>query len=206
MNITKPYRTAIRLATALLAVKIFISILTEYRFYFPADFTANFLIGREPTFHGLYRLAFYVHLISSPTALLLAAGIIFGTTRLRTWRLHRLMGKVQLGLVLGFVVPSGLIMAQESYAGLPAAWAFSAQAIVTAFSVLATGYFGFRRNMVAHQTWAMRTLILLMSPLLLRLVGGATVMLELDSVWIYRANAWLSWLIPLFVYQVIKKR
>lgn len=41
-------------AAAALATKVFVTILAEYRFYFPANFQSTFLLGREASF--LWRL------------------------------------------------------------------------------------------------------------------------------------------------------
>ena len=50
-------------------MKVFLSILYQYRWYFPADFDSSpFLSGRRFTFTGLYRSVFYVHIVAGPIA------------------------------------------------------------------------------------------------------------------------------------------
>ena len=62
-----------------------------------------------------------------------------------------------------------------------------------------------RGNIAAHQRWATRCFILLISPLLLRIMSGAAVVFQLDSHWTYPVNAWLSWLVPLTVHELTTK-
>ncbi|MDA8743964.1 hypothetical protein N9N28_04950 [Rubripirellula amarantea] len=58
-------------------------------------FSSAFLTGRESTFYGLYELAFYAHIISSPVALVLAGGLVvsgrqFFQPNVVLWRLRKL--------------------------------------------------------------------------------------------------------------------
>ena len=68
---TRRLRKVAVLAAGLLFAKVLLEILYEYRWYFPANFEAAFLIGRQDSFVGLYRAAFYAHVISGPLAILL---------------------------------------------------------------------------------------------------------------------------------------
>jgi hypothetical protein len=92
----------------LLICKVTLSVVLGYRDYFPPNFDADFLQGREVYFWGLYALAFYTHLMSGPASLLL--GTVLVSDRLRTgaptW--HRRLGRVQAALVLLLLAPSGL--------------------------------------------------------------------------------------------------
>ena len=189
------------LVVVLLFVKVLLSILSEYRWYFPADFEQSaFLSGRRFTFVGTYRAAFYVHILSGPLAVLLGAYLMISGGRSR-YRHHRSAGKLQLLIVLGAIVPSGLVLAQQAYAGTIATIGFTALAVATGACVLAAGYCAMTRRIQWHQRWATRCFILLASPLLLRLISGATIVTQLESDWTYRLNAWLSWLIPLAIYE-----
>jgi hypothetical protein len=188
-------------AVALLMAKVLLQILAEYRWYFPANFEAAFLIGREDSFAGLYRIAFYAHVISGPLAILLGSCLMFSGGRPRRRRLHRLAGRLQLLVVLGFVVPSGLVMAPRSMAGPVAAYGFAILSVATGITFVAAIYFAIHRRFDLHQRWATRCYLLLCSPLLLRLISGATIVTNTEADWIYRINAWVSWLIPLTIYE-----
>ena len=52
-----------------------------------------------------------------------------------------------------------------------------------------------------HQRWASRCFLFLCSPLLLRLISGAAIVMQLESDAFYRFNAWGSWLIPLAILE-----
>lgn len=186
----------------LVSAKVFLSILYQYRWYFPPDFDASpFLAGRRFTFTGLYRGAFYVHLVAGPLAL------IFGTFLMTTggragWnRLHRAIGKTQLLVVWGSVVPSGLIMSMQAYGGTVSQTGFVVQSVLTGLTILYAAILARGGNVASHRRWATRCYILLWSPLLLRVVAGLMIVSNFESEWTYRLNAWLSWLLPLAVYE-----
>jgi hypothetical protein len=62
-------------------------------------------------------------------------------------------------------------------------------------------YFARTKDFRLHRRWATRCFLLLASPLLLRLIAGAAIVTHMESDWFYRLNAWLSWLIPLTIYE-----
>lgn len=188
-------------AVVLLLAKVFLSIVVEYRRYFPADFESNFLSGRRHSFTGTYRQAFYVHILSSPIALILATFLVVsqGKGRLRWW--HRWAGRAQFLLVMLVVVPSGMIMAKDAYAGPISAAGFVVLNLATAGCLVLAVLRARQRRFVAHRRWAMRCFILLASPLLLRLIAGAAIVTGMESERSYQLNSWISWLIPLIVYE-----
>lgn len=194
---------AIGLAVLALFFKVFFSILAEYWWYFPPDFErSNFLSGRRYSFRGLYPAAFYIHILSGPPAALLGLFLVV-TGRGKTFRYwHRAAGKLLALDVLLFLVPSGLVMARSAYAGPIAGAGFATLSILTAAYTLVAIYCAMKRNFRAHQHLATACFILLASPLLLRLVTGAAIVLHCESETFYQANAWLSWLAPLAIYEI----
>ncbi len=199
---TSRLRTIAACVVAVLFVKVLLAILYEYRWYFPADFdSSSFLIGRRDTFFGLYRTAFYAHIISGPVAIVVGAWLMLSGGRLRFSKLHRWAGRTQILIVLAVVVPSGFVMGLQATAGPIAAYGFATLSIATAVSAAAAVYFALARKFQSHQRWAGRCFVLLCSPLLLRLISGALIVLQLESDWFYRLNAWISWLIPLMIYE-----
>ncbi|TWT94378.1 DUF2306 domain-containing protein [Neorhodopirellula pilleata] len=208
-----PIRTAalvatLRLAVMALAVKVWVSILTEYPLYFPADFSAAFLIGREEVFDGLYRFAFYSHIVVGPIALILAAWLLFGGQKLtrrrsttRARQSHRRVGRVQAILVLGILVPSGLVMAWDAHTGPIAGWGFGSLSIATAATMLMAIRKAISGDFEAHRLWATRCFLCLVSPLILRVSMGVSITLAFESETFYQFNAWASWMIPLAIYE-----
>jgi hypothetical protein len=200
-------RTIAAVAAAVLFAKVLVSILLEYRWYFPADFDSSaFLNGRRNSFFGIYRAAFYAHIISGPVAVVLGLFLMVSGGRARYRHIHRPAGRLQMLIVLAVVLPSGLVMARQAFAGPIAAYGFASLSVATAACAAVALYCVRARNFRSHQRWATRCFLLLASPLLLRLVAGAVIVMQLESEWSYRLNAWLSWIIPLAVYEVWWRR
>src|SRR5262245_47588482 len=97
----KRLRAIAAFAVAVLFVNVLLSILVEYRWYFPADFEqSSFLSGRRHTFLGVYRAAFYAHIFSGPLTVILGTFLIFTGGRSQYRHLHRPAGKLQMLIVL----------------------------------------------------------------------------------------------------------
>ncbi|WP_404306364.1 DUF2306 domain-containing protein [Neorhodopirellula lusitana] len=188
-------------AMVVLFVKVFLSIVLEYRRYFPADFESNFLSGRRHSFSGSYRQAFYIHIFSSPIALGLATFLMASGGRARFCKLHRWAGRLQFGLVALVVFPSGMVMAKDAYAGPISAAGFAVLNVATVACLCMAVWRARTAEFAAHQRWATRCFVLLASPLLLRLIAGAAIVTGLESERSYQMNSWFSWLIPLLIYE-----
>lgn len=198
-------RTIASFVAAVLLAKVFLSILYQYRWYFPADFSSEFLSGRRDSFHGAYRIAFYAHIISAPWALMVGLFLIVSGRRWRRHSIHRWAGRVQAVVVLVVVVPSGLVMACQAFAGAIAGAGLAALSIGTAVCVIMAIHSVRKRQFQLHQRWATRCFILLCSPLLLRLLSGVVIVMQFEPNLCYRLNAWFSWLIPLVSYEVWRR-
>lgn len=188
-------------AVTLLLLKVLVTILIEYRRYFPADFDSAFLTGREKTFFGLYATAFYVHILTGPLTVVLAALLMWSGGKKPLRALHRWMGRVLMLLVLSALVPSGLIMSRQALAGPVAGWGLAALSLATGFSATATMFYARAKRFMPHQRWAIRCFILLISPLLLRLVSGGLSVMQWETPLAYCLNAWCSWLLPLVMHE-----
>jgi len=191
---------------ALLLCKVLVSIVLEYVNYFPPNFNAVFLLGREASFRGVYPPAFYVHILASPIALLLAAYLMVSGKLRSHGKWHRRLGKVQLCLVLGLVAPSGFVMAFWAFTGPIAGVGFGLQAIATAVTVIMAARYAMQRKFLVHQRWATHCFLLLVAPLLFRIAAGLLIVTETESSVAYQLNAWLSWMIPIATYEVVRWR
>jgi hypothetical protein len=133
----------------------------DYRHYFPPNFEADFLRGREAYFWGGYHWAFFTHVVSGPASLLL--GMLLISERLRgnlpVW--HRRMGRLQGICVLLLVAPSGLWMAWYAQSGTVAAAGLGLLAVATAAFVALGWKAAVARRFAEHQRWMMRTFLLL---------------------------------------------
>ncbi|MGN6136708.1 MAG: DUF2306 domain-containing protein [Aureliella sp.] len=201
------YAVAVIVASVLL-LKVFLSILYQYQWYFPADFSSEFLSGREASFHGAYRAAFYAHIVSAPLTLIVGLFLLFSGhdllrfDRYRAAHIHRFAGRVQAAIVLLVVVPSGFVMARHAFAGPIAGTGLAALSAATAGCIIMAVHYACKGELHLHRSWATRSCILLGSPLLLRLISGVVLLLQLEPTTCYRFSAWVSWLIPLGSYEL----
>ena len=193
---TFPGRILTLLAVVLI-LKVTASAVSNYSDYFPPNFASDFLRGRESYFFGPYQWAFYTHIISGPVALVLGLILIGERFRSRFPKWHRYLGRVQVGVVLLLVTPSGLSMAYHAAAGPIAAAGLAALAIATAICIS----FGLRsamtRRFAAHRRWMCRCYVLLCSAVVLRLIGGLATVTGVTAPWVDPAAVWASWLVPL---------
>jgi hypothetical protein len=200
------YRAVGFLIGAILIAKVTLSVLWEYRNYLPPNFQADFLLGREEYFWGCYAWAFYIHIASGPPALV--CGLFLVSRRLRAafpqW--HRRIGRLQVANVVLLVAPSGLWMAFYALTGTIAAVGLAALAIATAVCITLGWRNAVRRQFHRHEVWMQRTVLLLSSAVVIRLIGGAATVLQLDAEWIYPFSVWTSWVAPLAAFELRRWR
>ena len=120
--------------------------------------------------------------------------------------MHRYIGRAQMLIVIGVVAPSGLVMATQAYTGPIAAYGFFVHSLATAVCALAAARLAMQRQFPAHRVWATRCFILLCGPLLLRVISGATIVMNVDNDWTYRLTVWFSWLLPLAIFEIWRWR
>jgi len=198
-SLSSGYRIVKYLAV-LLVLKVVATVFVSFRDYFPPDFDSEFLLGRSDYFYGTYQWAFYSHIVSGPVSLVLGLLLISDPFRQRFPGLHRRLGRVQIGLVLLLVTPSGLWMARRAATGMIAGIGFGTLAVVTAICVVLGWRRAVQRRFEQHRQWMLRCFVLLCSAVLIRVIGGAAEMLLLDGV--YPISAWVSWLVPLILLEL----
>lgn len=201
-NRTPWLRTIVLAALFALGLKVLISILLEYPRYFPADFDATFLIGREKSFTPTYATAFYIHILTGPLAIVLSTLLMWSGGRARWLTWHRWAARSLMLLIFAALVPSGLWMAPQAFAGPFAGVGFATLSLLTALTAGMALRYARQKKFAIHQRWATRCYVLLVSPLLLRIVGGLLQVLQIESEWAYVMNAWLSWLVPLAAVEI----
>lgn len=169
-----------------------------------------FRLASMPTFcwdakrtWGAYSWAFYVHLASGPTSLLLGTVLISERFRSAFPRWHRRLGRMQVACVLLLVAPSGLWMAWYAATGAVAAAGLGTLAIATAACIAMGCRAVMARRFADHQRWMWRTYLLLCSAVVIRMIGGLATVLEYDGLWLYPFSAWISWLVPLLTFEMI---
>jgi uncharacterized membrane protein len=198
--------TVLRWLAVVLILRVLVAILSNYPDYLPPNFDSPFLQGREATFGGAYRVAFYLHIFSAP--LVLISGLILLNDYVRrrhsTW--HRWLGRVHVVVLLLLVLPSGMVMSQHAFGGSPAVLSFLLLSLTTAGCAIVGVVHARRRQFGRHRRWMLRCYLLICSAVILRLISGAAGLAgapnpELD----YIIAAWSSWLLPLAAYEIIER-
>jgi hypothetical protein len=187
---------------ALLIVKITLSVVLGYRDYFPPNFRVDFLAGRQSYFFGIYRWAFYAHIVTGPAALLAGLALVSERFRLRWPAFHRALGKLQIGLVTLVVAPSGAWMAWYAQSGSAAGLGFFMLAVATAGCAAMGWRSAAKRRFAEHRRWMWRCFLLLSSAVVVRLIGGTATVISVDADWVYPLTAWVSWLGPLAAFEI----
>lgn len=200
-----PLSLLIRLSQALVCVVLW-GIVRNYPRYLPPDFTTDFLLGRQESFHGAYAWAFYAHLLSGPVSLLLGLVLVDRSLRLRLPRWHRALGRVQVAVVLLLLVPSGLWMAFQAEGGFVGRLGFFTLALTTG-SCTALGWrAAVERRFEDHRRWMTRSFVLLCSAVVLRLVSAIATLAGHPPDWLYPLSAWTTWGVPLVVHEIFMAR
>jgi uncharacterized membrane protein len=120
------------------------------------------------------------------------------TVRRRCGRFHRVLGRVQVFVLLALVLPSSVVMSRYAFGGWPAGLSFVLLSFATAFCATAGVVCARRKRFDRHRRWMHRTFVLLCSAIALRLISGAASLLEVpNSECAYVVASWCSWLVPL---------
>lgn len=198
--------TVLRWLAAVLILRVLATILANYPDYFPPNFDSLFLQGREATFTGAYRPAFYVHIFSGPVVLLNGLILMSEYVRRRHGGLHRLLGWVQVVALLLLVLPSSVVMARHAFGGWPAGLSFLLLSAATASCTIAGVVHAIGRRYDRHRRWMLRSYVLICSAVALRLISGAAGLVGVPSPeGAYVVAAWSSWLLPLTTYEIAER-
>lgn len=195
-------RRVVVLLTVVVILKVTMSVLWGYRDYFPPNFESDFLWGRELYFFDGYQTAFYAHIASGPVSLLLGLLLISRQFRLRFPAWHRSLGRLQGVNVLLVVSPSGLWMAWYASTGPVAGIGFAVLAVLTAICVLFGWRSAVKRRFAEHRLWMSRCFLLLCSAVVIRVLGGLGTVLGVEAPWFNPAASWVSWLVPLVLFEL----
>lgn len=149
--------TVVRWLAVLLILRVLVTILANYPDYFPPNFDSLFLQGREATFTGIYRLAFYVHIFAGPVVLFNGLILLSERVRRRHSRFHRALGRVQVAVLLLFVLPSSVVMSQHAFGGWPAGLSFLLLSVATASCAIVGVVQARRRRYEQHRRWMLRS-------------------------------------------------
>jgi len=153
-----------------------------------------------------YPVAVYAHVFGSVVAL--AAGPFQFSSRLRTRRLalHRLLGRLYLGVGVLVGGVAGLFMAFHAFGGMPARLGFAGLALAWLYTG-AQAYRAIRAHEVAaHRRWMVRNFALTFAAVMLRLYLPAAVVSGIAFEAAYPVIAWLCWVPNLVFAELVFNR
>jgi hypothetical protein len=198
--------TVLRWLAVVLILRVLAAILTNYPDYFPPNFNSLFLQGREKTFCGVYVPAFYVHLFSAPFVLVNGLILLSEYVRRRHGGWHRWLGRLQVVVLLLFMLPSSVVMSRHAFGGWPAGLSFLVLSVATGTCAIFGVVHAIQRRYDQHRRWMVRCYILLCSAVALRLASGAAEVVGAPSPEeAYIVAAWGSWLVPLAIYELAER-
>jgi hypothetical protein len=177
-------------------LRVLVGIVSNYPDYFPPNFDADFLFGRDRHFYGVYGIAFYTHILTTPFALVNGLVLMNESLRRSFSAQHRWLGRLQVFVVLLLVVPSSLWMSAYTLSGRVAGAGFAFLALITGFSVIMGWRRAVEKNFKEHRYWMTRCFLMLCSAIVLRIISGVATVLIPDAMWTYPFAAWGAWLIP----------
>lgn len=196
----------LRWLAVVLILRVLATILANYPDYFPPDFNSLFLQGREATFTGVYPAAFYVHIFSGPVVLFNGLILLSETVRRRHGNWHRWLGRLQVGVLLLFVLPTSAVMSRHAFGGWPAGLSFLMLSAATATCAIAGVVHARRCRFDQHRRWMLRSYVLICSAVALRLMSGTAGLVGVSSPEAaYVLAAWGSWLLPLAAFEVVER-
>lgn len=174
--------------------------------YFPPNFERGFLRDRQAYFWSSgYGVGFYLHIVGAPLALV--CGLPQFSRLLLLWspRLHRLLGRTYALAVLLAAAPGGFVMGLRSFAGAPALLCFTVMSLlVSMFTVLAWRD-AVRRRFAAHRRWMIRSYLMMVSAVLLRLIDPLLRDFGVPDMQSYVWSLWLSWVPSLLIFEAAER-
>ena len=90
--------------------------------------------------------------------------------------------------------------------GAVAGVGFGTLAVATALCVLLGWRSAVKRRFAEHRVWMLRCYVLLCSAVVLRLTAGLATVSGVEGEWAYQISAWTSWLVPLAILEVWRRR
>lgn len=176
--------------------------------YFSFEYDIAFLLTKQRVLHKtMWRWAFYTHISSSLIVLFLGIFQFIPVLLKSLPRLHRMMGKGYILLVLCISAPSGFVMALYANGGIWTKVSFSLISMLW-FAFTLQAYLKIRnKNIQAHTAFMIRSYALTLSALTLRTyVVILPHFFILHSTEMYTLISWLSWIPNLIVAEILIRK
>jgi hypothetical protein len=175
-------------------------------FVFDGPDNGFLLTKTESVRYSVYLPAFYIHILTGSTVLMLGVFQLSKWIRARYARWHRAAGKLYIFIILIFTAPSGLVMSLYANGGFPAGLGFFLLAVLWWFFT----WKGFRNARLkkwdVHREFMLRSYALTFAAVTLRLYSFFFALAGFRGEDVYVVIAWLSWVPSLVVVEVWIRR
>lgn len=173
--------------------------------YIPYDTDVAFLrIKQEVIVLNHYKIAFSTHVYTSIFLMIFGAFQFSNYIQRKYIKLHRISGRIYVGILLLLSGPSGLVMSYYANGGLLAQVSFLLLSTFWMLFTFLSLYFILKKQVIKHQKFAIRGFALTLSAISLRLFKYLLVFffepLPMDA---YRIAAWSGWTFNLLVAEII---
>jgi hypothetical protein len=173
--------------------------------YFSFRYDIDFLLTKQLILHiTSWRVAFYTHISSSLFVLFFGIFQFIKPLLIQQPKVHRLIGKAYILLVLFISAPSGLIMAFYANGGIWARTSFILVSLLWWYFTFVAYKAAVKGNFKAHKANMYRSYALTLSAITLRtyvfLLPG---FMNLHGKEMYILVSWLSWIPNLFVAELL---
>lgn len=140
-----------------------------------------------------HKVGLYTHVFASLAALALSPFQFSGRLRRTRPALHRVMGRLYLGVGVGLGGLSGLYLSAFAFGGVVAKLGFACLALCWLFTGV-RAYQAIRRGAVQeHRRWVVRNVSLTLAAVALRLYLPASLLVGMPFESAYPVVAWLCW-------------
>jgi uncharacterized membrane protein len=173
--------------------------------YIPYNTDVGFLRIKQQYIHiDHWRTAFFIHVYASIWVLLAGFTQFSKQIQKKSPRLHRTFGYIYVVDVLLITGPAGLLMGFYANGGISSRIAFVSLAALWIFFTAMALYKARKKDFKAHRRFMIRSYALTLSAITLRAWKYAiTNSFELPPMDVYRAVAWLGWVVNLLVAEII---
>lgn len=197
--------TVLKMITLLFFTYLMLNITLPYLSLKP---TQSFLqIKQWVIQNSIWRTAFFIHVFSSVFLLLAGFTQFFSPADNRFVRVHRLVGKTYVIIILLISGPAGLIIALYANGGITSQIAFVMLDILWMYTTFMAWLKIRDRDFRAHGNYMIRSYALTLSALTLRawkyLIVFALYPHPMD---VYRIVAWLGWVPNIIIAEIIIRR
>ena len=173
--------------------------------YVPYHTDVAFLrIKQEVIVLNHYKIAFFTHVYTSIFLMIFGAFQFSNYIQKKHIKLHRISGRLYVGILLLLSGPSGLVMSYYANGGLLAQVSFLLLSTFWMLFTFLSLYFILKKQVIKHQKFAIRGFALTLSAISLRLFKYLLVFffepLPMDA---YRIAAWSGWTFNLLVAEII---